>query len=217
MYKNTSVQSLLILSLALFSGACATRAQTVIATEPASTKPAARLIGASRVGLSYNYTKMYEAPLYRASGYSLELNQLIRPGLDGKIDYEYTQASLGKDTGRQSLARGALVLFRSYPWGRPYIEAGVGKIWANSKRVSDSSFNYFAGAGVEIPISRAVSAAIGVSFSRYTGYKSTEYEPNLRGMWRLNEGWSATVGIRHTVIRHTKGATLFSFGLAAHY
>ncbi len=168
------------------------------------------LLGQEYGTLTYSYINLDGASTH-ADSYNFEVNQPLAFGLDGLVNYAYSQSGVvaGSRVKTNTLGAALRAFSTAYNWGKPFVEAGGGYTWNRSAGASDNSFIWAAAAGVEFQVAPATTVT---PYVRYVD------APDIAGgqAWNfgvkashwINSQWAVTAGLS----RDDNQSTAFTVG-----
>jgi opacity protein-like surface antigen len=181
-------------SLGLAAAAPAAEEPTTAAATPSLASAPNGLLGQNYAGLSYAWLDLHDSPVNAAS-YGFEYNQALNPGFDAVFNYDWTQSGVvAGDRAHEQLLAAALRAFStSQPWGRPYLEAGIGYDWARFAGVRDHSFVWTAAGGVEFQAAPELTVTPFVRYNRTNGYADKDTVTyGVKGNYWVTRQWAVT-------------------------
>ncbi len=165
----------------------------VAASDQALATGTTGLLGEKYAGLTYRYVD-FDGPAGHADDYNFNFSQPLKTGLDGLLEFDWTDA--GSATRDFSLSAGLRAYRAAYAWGTPYVEAGVGYAWEKVAGMKDDSFLWRVGIGVEFPVAPAVTV---VPYVRYDDAPSLardgRWDFGVKANYWVNKQWAVTVGL----------------------
>jgi hypothetical protein len=191
--KHTTILKSLMLAATL-TGVAAMRAGE---PTPVPASGTMGLLGQTYAGLTYSYVNLDSSPA-NADNYEFQINQALNAGLDGVLSYNFMQTDpvAGSRLNQQTISGALRAFSTSQPWGKPYIEGGVGYTRVKFAGARDNSATWEAAVGAELQIAPAVTV---------TPYIKYQDAPDLAGgsTWNfgakanywVNSQWSVTGGI----------------------
>ncbi len=218
MKQKNKLRFLILTAAATLGLALTASAQSATASVPESAPtPYWGLLGTSYTGVAFNYTQLDAGAPSALRGAELTFNQPLSAGLDLNLGYDWGRASAGSvRLTDQDLNLGATA-FTKLDWGRPYVQALAGWEWRRGAGVSDSSFAYTLGTGVEFQVAQPFLLTPYVNFVRATGFNRSEFDLGVKGTYRLTKEWSLTAGLQYDAVRHDKDAKEFTLGVNYQY
>lgn len=202
-------------SLGLATAALAQNAN--VAPPVPSPELAAGLLGTGYTAVGWNYVNFDGSAPSAARGLTATFNQPLRAGLDLQVNYDWLRAGLRGVTLSQHQLEGGVTAFQSYSWGKPFVDAGAGWVWARGGGASDDSFVFHFGGGVEFAVAPRLSVTPFVEFRRATGFNASEVDLGAKAAYRLTREWSAVAKVQYDAVRHDRDATEYSLGVAYHF
>ncbi len=218
MKQKTKLKSLILTAAASLGLALSASAQSATATVPESAPmPYWGLLGTSYTGVAFNYTQLDAGAPSAMRGAEFTFNQPLAAGYDFNLGYDWGRASTGSvRLTDQDLNLGATA-FTKLDWGRPFVQALAGWEWRRGGGVSDSSFAYTLGTGVEFQLAQPFVLTPYINFVRATGFDRSEFDMGVKGTYRLTKQWSLTAGLQYDAVRRDKDAKEYTFGVNYQY
>lgn len=195
------------LALGLASAAFAQSANVAV-PNPADNK-AAGLLGVNYVTTGYSYTDLDNTGTH-VSDFTLTLNENLRDGIDGIVEYGYGRSSkiAGSRITQHDILFGARAFLTSGAT-KPYVEAGVGWVWQKGFGSSDDSFAYGLGVGAEIQIAPAATLT---PFVRYEDITRGSNNDSWTYGLKANYWVSSRVGLQAGIARDDDKNMNYSVG-----
>ncbi|MDQ5980341.1 MAG: hypothetical protein QG602_3317 [Verrucomicrobiota bacterium] len=197
--KQTNTLKHLLLTAALAAG-LATVARADDSVPPADqTAPAAgdfTLLGQTYGTLTYSYINL-DGTSVHADSYAFEVNQPLAENIDGVFGYEYSQTGniAGSRVKQQVLSAAVRAFSRSYAWGKPFAEAGVGYARSRLAGDSDDSFVWSLGIGAELRVSARATVTPYVRYADAPDLAgSGAFNFGARGSYWIDSLWAVTAG-----------------------
>ncbi len=194
-----SIKSILIASALAVGLGVAARADEALPVD--KTTPAAAgsqgLLGQVYGTLTYSYINLDDTSTH-ADNYSFSVNQPLAFGLDGILNYDYSQSGeiAGSRVKSNTLGAALRAFSASYNWGKPYVEAGAGYTWNHYAGTSDNSFIWEAAAGVEFQVTPTTTVTPYLQYvdaPDITGGNTVNY--GVKANYWVDSQWSVTAGI----------------------
>jgi hypothetical protein len=219
MTPKTSVKTLILAAaatLGLVTFAAAQAANVAPANPAAST--AKGLLGQTYSGVTFDYLQLKDGPPSAARGFTVTYNQVMNDGFDGTINYQLTRAQANGDHYTRNRLDFDLTGFStSTAFGKPFVVAGAGWEWNRGFGVSENSFTYLVGTGIEFQAAPPVAVTPYINFVRATGFNKNETEYGVKASYRITSQWSAVAKIQYNDITHEPNNTQYSLGVNFHF
>lgn len=218
MKQNTKITSL-IFAAAISLGATLTasaQSANVAVPNPADTS-ASGLLGSRYTSATYNYLDLTGPGPKDANGFAVAFNAPVNSFLDLTANYDWARANYaGMRFTQQDLSLSATVYSR-LEWGKPFAMVDAGWQWGKGGGISDDSFVYKVGVGVEFQASPALAVTPYVNFVRATGFNDSEVDFGVKAAYRVTKDWSIIAKAQYDAIRHDKDVAEYSIGAAYHF
>ncbi len=151
------------------------------------------LLGESYAGLSYRYIDP-DGSSGHIDAYRFDFNEPLKPGYDGLLSFDATEARAATDSF--SVSTGLRAFCPDLPWGKPYAEAEVGYIRQKVAGVKDDSFLWSVAVGAEFKTAAAVTVT---PFIKYDDAPSLagkgRWDFGVKANYWVSQQWSVTVGL----------------------
>lgn len=218
MKQNTKITSLIFaaaVSLGLAASASAQSANVAVPT-PSETVSTG-LLGSRYTSATYNYIDLTGPGPKDANGYAIAFNTPVAAGFDLTANYDWARANYaGMRFTQQDLSL-ALTAYTNLSWGKPFAMVDAGWQWGKGAGISDDSFVYKLGVGVEFQAAPALAVTPYVNFVRATGFNDSEFDLGVKAAYRVTKDWSIIAKAQYDAIRHDKDAAEYSLGAAYHF
>jgi opacity protein-like surface antigen len=216
MKQTINLKSCLIVAALSLGAALSASAQATPPAAPAA-ESSGGMLGSRYSQAEYTYLDFTGAGPTHADGFRLAFNQPLQAGFDLNLGYDWARASYaGARATQQDLDLGATA-FTTLSWGRPYVAASAGWSWVKAAGVSDDSFRYKVGVGVEFPAATSLVVTPFVNFVRATGFNASEVDLGVKAAYRLTREWSITATAQYDAVIHDNNAAEYSLGVAYHF
>jgi len=196
---NKKILRTVLLSAALLGLGAAARADDPALAKPVPVSGTMGLLGQTYAGLTYTYLNLSDSPV-NADGLSFQLNQSLSAGLDSVLSYDWNQSGLvaGSRLNQQTLGGALRAFSTAQPWGKPYVEAGLGYSWTKFAGAPDNSLVWELGTGVEFQAAPAVTVTPYIKYqdARDLAGGST-WNFGVKGNYWVNSQWAITVGLSY--------------------
>ena len=179
MNQKTKLVSLISAAAASLGLALSASAQT--ADAPASFGNGAALLGSGYTSVAYRYTDLDNGSPSALRGAILTFNQPLQAGLDFTLSYDWARASADPIRLTNQDLNAGVTAFSKLEWGKPFVQALAGWEWRRGAGVSDSSFAYTLGTGVEFQVAQPFLLTPYVNFVRATGFNRSEFDLGVKG------------------------------------
>ncbi|QYM79158.1 hypothetical protein K0B96_00655 [Horticoccus luteus] len=202
-------------SLGLATGAFAQNAD--LAPPVPTSELSAGLLGKGYTAIGWNYVDLDGSSPSAARGLTAAFNQPLRAGLDLNVNYDWLRAGVQGVHLTQQQLEGGVTAYQAYSWGKPFVEAGAGWVWARGGGASTDSFAFHVGSGVEFAVAPRLSVAPFVEFRRATGFNANQIDLGAKVAYRLTREWSAVAKVQYDAVRHDRDQREYSLGVAYHF
>lgn len=199
-------------------------AQQATTTAPAATQTTTTttdsgtgLLGSRYFGANYEYLAFDGSGPNHADGFGLAYNQPITANLDLGANYDWARARYSGYRLTQQNADLSLTGYTNLGWGKPYAFADAGWAWARGGGVSDDSFLYALGVGVEFPVVTSFVVSPYVDFARATGWNQNEWDFGVKAEYRVTKQVGIFAKIQYDAVSHTDDATEYVIGANYHF
>ncbi len=202
MKQNTTLKYLLLTGAAALALAGTARAGGLPESTPLeSTTPVHQgLLGQQYASLTYSYVNLDHSSA-NADNFDFAFSQPLNTGLDAVFAYDWTQNGLlvGNRLNTQSVTAGLRAFSNAYPWGKPYVEAGVGYAWQRETPAGkDNSVLWQAAIGAEFQVAPAFTVT---PYLQYTdtpslaGNNGGTWKYGVKANYWVDSQWAVTAGI----------------------
>jgi opacity protein-like surface antigen len=198
MNQPSLIKNLLLSAAAAFGLAAFARADVPLTNEPlqATTAVGQGLLGQQYAALTYSYLDL-DSPAH-ADDYTLALNQPLNAGLDAIFSYDYVRSGVfaGRRLTEHDLLAGLRAFSNQYAWGKPFVDATVGYARQRVGGVTDDSFVWGAGVGVEFQLAPALTVTPTVKYTDAPDLAAgSTWTYGAKANYWIDSQWSVTAGI----------------------
>jgi len=199
MTKKIKIKLFMLSAIASLSVAGSALAQTsgsIKSSAPKVTDPSYGLLGANYVGVDFSYVHVKDSVLDNVNGFSWRYNQVMKQGFDYSLGFGYGRSNeVASWRATQKGVTASVTAYSDHNGIRPYIEPGVGWAWAKAGLISDDSFLYFVGTGVEFQVAKPLVVTPYVEFVDLTSFSGSSWNFGVKSAYRLNKNWGLHVDV----------------------
>lgn len=215
-YLMAAALSLGVVTIASAQQATTTTAPAATTTTTDSTTGTG-LLGSRYFGAGYDYLAINGSGPNHAHGFELVYNQPVTAYLDLGADYDWARARYAGERLTQEVAEVNATAYTNLEWGRPFVLASAGWAWARGGGVSDDSFLYKLGVGVEFPVAKAFAISPYVNYARATGWNQNEADFGVKAEYRLTKEIGVYGRVQFDSVEHSPDQTEYAIGLNYHF
>jgi hypothetical protein len=175
------------------------------------------LLGTAYTGAAFTYEHIESTSPSEWRGFTVDVNQPLRAGLDFNLAYDWAQADNYLLRLTQHNLNAGVTAYSAFNWGKPYVQALAGWEWREGNGPSDNSFAYTVGSGVEFQVAQPLVLTPFVNFVRATAFNQSEIDTGVKTAYRLNREWSVTAEAQYAAVRRARDGAGYSLGLDYHY